>query len=139
MGQPFRHDRRVEFRDTDAAGIVHFSVFFNYMEEAEHAMLRDLGECVLMVDETGPFSFPRVAARCDYRAPLRFGDVVTIEVAVAEIGESSVTYEFGFLLDGKPVADGQVTAVCCRLTDEGKPKSMPIPQNVAAKLATLVK
>ena len=35
--------RRVEFAETDAAGIVHFSVFFRYMEEAEHALWRNAG------------------------------------------------------------------------------------------------
>ena len=33
----------VEFAETDAAGIVHFSVFFRYMEEAEHAVWRQAG------------------------------------------------------------------------------------------------
>ena len=43
MSQVFKTERRVEFRDTDAAGIVHFSVFFAYMEQAEHEFLRSLG------------------------------------------------------------------------------------------------
>ena len=30
--------RRVQFHETDAAGLVHFSCFFRYMEEAEHAL-----------------------------------------------------------------------------------------------------
>ena len=43
MGKVFKTRRRVEFRDTDMAGIVHFSVFFAYMEQAEHELLRSLG------------------------------------------------------------------------------------------------
>jgi len=138
MAQPFRYQRRVEFRDTDAAGIVHFSVFFNYMEEAECALLRELDMNVVMTDAEGSFSFPRVAARCDYRAPLRFGDVTTIDVSVARLGGSSVTYGFDFSLNGQPVAQGEVTAVCCRLNGDAKPDSMPIPSDIAAKLAKLV-
>ncbi len=139
MDKPFRYQRRVEFRDTDAAGIVHFSVFFNYMEAAECALLRDLGMNVVMTDADGSFSFPRVAVRCDYLAPLRFGDVTTIDVAVVRLGASSVTYGFDFSLDGQPVAKGEVTAVCCRLNDHAKPSTMPIPPDIAAKLAKLVK
>ena len=30
--------RRVQFYETDAGGIVHFSVYFRYMEEAEHEL-----------------------------------------------------------------------------------------------------
>ena len=33
--------RRVHFYETDMAGFVHFSCFFRYMEEAEHALWRD--------------------------------------------------------------------------------------------------
>ena len=35
MTQPFRITRRVEFGDTDMAGIAHFANFFRYMEVAE--------------------------------------------------------------------------------------------------------
>ena len=40
---PLTTRRRVEFRDTDAAGIVHFSAFFVWMESAEHELLRAAG------------------------------------------------------------------------------------------------
>ena len=62
MTQHYKTTRRVEFRDTDAAGMVHFSVFFVYMEQAEHELLRHLGLSVVLSDESGPISFPRVAA-----------------------------------------------------------------------------
>ena len=35
--------RRVKFHEIDSAGIVHFSSFFRYMEEAEHALWRAAG------------------------------------------------------------------------------------------------
>ena len=39
----YRLKRRVQFYETDMAGIVHFSWFFRYLEEAEHAMWREAG------------------------------------------------------------------------------------------------
>ena len=39
----FTYRRRVQFYETDLAGIVHFSWYPRYMEEAEHAMWRDAG------------------------------------------------------------------------------------------------
>src|ERR1700681_211143 len=96
--------RRVEFRDTDAAGMAHFSVFFVFMEQAEHELLRHLGLNVVLADEQGPLSFPRVAARCDYQRAVKFEDILEIEVAIVRLGEKSVTYEFNFTHEGKPVA-----------------------------------
>ena len=42
----FVYKRRVEYRETDASGLVHFTVFFAYAEEAEHAMWRAAGVSV---------------------------------------------------------------------------------------------
>jgi 4-hydroxybenzoyl-CoA thioesterase/acyl-CoA thioester hydrolase len=134
MSKPFRTTRRVEFRDTDAAGIVHFSVFFNYMEQVEHEFLRTMGLSVIMKDTEMSIAWPRVAARCDYQGPVRFEDEVDVEMHISRLGEKSVTYEFNFSHDGRPVAVGQMTAVCCR-TDQGEPlRSMTIPDWISAKL-----
>jgi acyl-CoA thioester hydrolase len=135
MNQTYRTSRRIEFRDTDAAGMAHFSVFFVFMEEAEHEMLRYLGLSVMLSDESGPLSFPRVGARCDYQRSVRFEDVLDIEVEIVRLGHKSITYEFNFSHLGNPVASGQTTTVCCRFATAGTPQSIPIPQWIAQKLA----
>jgi len=134
MPKPFKTTRRVEFHETDAAGIMHFAVFFKFMEEAEHELLRSLGLSVVSQDEQGAISWPRVAARCDYQASVKFEDLVDIEVRVVRIGQKSVTYEFGFTHQGNAVATGQITAVCCRFQPDGTPRSVAIPKWILAKL-----
>lgn len=134
MSQVYRTSRRIEFRDTDAAGMAHFSVFFVYMEQAEHEMLRYLGLSVMLSDESGPLSFPRVGARCDYQRSVKFEDVLDIEVSIVRLGQKSITYEFNFSHLGTPVASGQTTTVCCRFSSGGIPQSIAIPQWVVQKL-----
>jgi len=113
----FSTQRRVEFRDTDAAGIVHFSAFFPMMEAAEHELLRSLGIPVYPTPAAGPeaLTWPRVAASCDYVAAARFEDILRISVEVAKIGSTSVQYSFRFTRDDQLVAQGRMTSVCCRL------------------------
>ncbi|MGD9720228.1 MAG: acyl-CoA thioesterase [Pirellulales bacterium] len=135
MSQHYTTTRRVEFRDTDAAGMAHFSVFFVWMEQAEHELLRHLGLTVHMADENGTLSFPRVASRCDYQRAVHFEDVLEIEIAIVRLGKKSVTYECTFLHEGRPVASGQTTTVCCRFAADGTPKSVAIPAEIADKLA----
>jgi acyl-CoA thioester hydrolase len=135
MVQSFKTTRRVEFHETDAAGILHFSVFFNFMEEAEHEFLRQLGLSVLGEDDQGRISWPRVAARCDYQAAVKFEEVLDIEVRIVRVGQKSVTYEFSFSHEASAVATGQMTSVCCRFQPDGTPKSMDIPGWIAQKLA----
>jgi acyl-CoA thioester hydrolase len=130
--------RRVEFRDTDAAGIMHFAAFFPLMESVEHEFLRHLGLSVLTSDETGPVSWPRVHADCDFRAAVRFEDVLTVSLTIARMGEKSVTYRFDIRHGEQLVAEGSIAAVCCRLSPRKPPQSIPIPAEIAEKLRPFV-
>ena len=96
MPEVFQTSRRVEFRDTDAAGIVHFSNFFIYMEQAEHAFLRSLGLGVMCEIDGTQVSWPRVHAECNYRNAIRFEEMIDVAVSINRIGSSSVTYRFQF-------------------------------------------
>src|SRR5258708_2627165 len=80
----FHYLRRVQFHETDLAGMVHFSWYFKYMEEAEHALWRAAGLTIAAGDDT--IRFPRVNASCDYRAPLRFEDEIDVAVVISAIG-----------------------------------------------------
>ncbi len=138
MPETFKHTTRVEFRDTDAAGIVHFSVFFTYMEEAEHSLIRHLGLAVMMEDEEGAFSWPRVSASCDYKAPIRFGDDVDVVTTISKLGGRSVHYAHEFVKDGQTIASGQIAVVCCGMGDDGSIRSRAIPDFVREKLQPYV-
>ncbi len=128
--------RRVEFRDTDAAGIVHFSAFFFWMESAEHELLRAAGLQVFdPLPAGGTASWPRVSAACDYKSAVRFGDEVDIRAAVADLGRSSVTFAFRFEHGGVLVAEGRIVAVRCVMHPGRKPEPVPIPEEIAEKLA----
>lgn len=132
---PFRTTRRVEFRDTDAAGIVHFSAFFPYMEAAEHELLRSLGLSVMQpMDDGSRLTWPRVAASCDYTGAARFEEVLSIDAVVQHLGTKSVRYGFDIRREDVPVATGTMTAVCCRLSTDGHLSSTPIPEEVRCQL-----
>ena len=137
MSAPFRTTRRVEFRDTDAAGIAHFSVFFTYMEEAEHQLWRHLGLSVKHSDGGDVISWPRVSAQCDYKSPAKFEDEVSIEVRVEKIGSKSVTFAFDISCAGREVAVGTLTAVCCHIARDAPPQPIDIPEAIRQKLESV--
>jgi YbgC/YbaW family acyl-CoA thioester hydrolase len=135
MSEVFYVSRRVDFCDTDMAGLIHFSNFFRYMEFAEVAFLRARGLSVAM--EWGPehLGFPRVSATCDFLSPVRFEDVVDIAVRVERVGRKSVTYSFDFTHQGRPVARGRVSAVCCRVRPGVQDiESVEIPEDIRERL-----
>ena len=148
----FRCRRIVEFRDTDAAGIAHFSAFFFWMESTEHEFLRELG--IRVVDDAPEdeeslrrelaadegvgrkleVSWPRVSVSADYKAAVRFGDTLDVFIAVAELGSSSITYCFRFENSGNLVATGKVVVVRCLMRHGMKPLPVRIPASVSERM-----
>ena len=138
MAYQHRIKRRVEFSETDMAGIVHFSNFFRYMEAAEHEFFRSLGYSVVLKDFDPPLGLPRVHAECDYLQPLRFEDEVEIQLLVTEKRRRTLSYRFHFWkTDGGrriEVARGRLTVVCVMHHPDGSLKATSLPQAVADQL-----
>ncbi|MAE68103.1 MAG: 4-hydroxybenzoyl-CoA thioesterase [Phycisphaeraceae bacterium] len=140
MADAFIYRRRVQFAETDLAGIVHFSRFFLYMEEAEHACLRSLGLCVHTKTPDAVISFPRVGAQCDYRQALRFEDEFEVHVSVAERKAKSISWSFTFHLPGAeaPLATGSITTLCVRMGKGADAmQATDIPPQITGKLDAL--
>ncbi len=135
MAYEYRVTIRVQFADTDLAGIVHFSNFFRYMETAEHAFFRSLGTSIHAEHEGRTIGWPRVKATCEYRAPLKFEDEVEVHLLVREKKSKSLTYDFIFRkVNGDTpveVARGSVTAVCVTLDEQTRRmKATAIPDAI---------
>jgi acyl-CoA thioester hydrolase len=138
MAFEFKAVRRVEFSETDMAGIVHYSNFFRYMETAEHGFFRSLGHSVVMDKFEPPLGWPRVRAECEYRMPLRFEDEVEIHLLVSEKKSKSLTYIFKFRKLNAPtpveVARGSLTVVCVTRQADGKFAAANIPADFADRI-----
>ena len=132
MGESFVYRRRVHFAETDLAGIVHFSCFFRYMEEAEHAWWRAAGLTIARPgDEMG---WPRVAASFDYRAPLRFEDEIEVAVRIAEVARRTVRYDFEIRRGSTCVGRGSMTVACVRHAPDGSMTSISLPPDIVPRL-----
>jgi YbgC/YbaW family acyl-CoA thioester hydrolase len=130
----FTTQRKIEFADTDMGGIVHFSRYFIFMETAEHEFLQALGTSVDLDLNGRRVGWPRVSAACVYKSPARYGDVLDIRVSVLRKGHKSMTYRISFSVDGRDVAEGQVSSVCCELSPGREVKSIPIPDFIAERI-----
>ena len=108
MAHRFTCIERVQFSDTDMAGIVHFSNFFRYMERVEHAFFRSLGFSIVdkPVEGEERVGWPRVHASCDYMAPLRVEEEFECELLVEEVRSKVIRHFIRFWkLDGTLAAD----------------------------------
>lgn len=125
--------RRVNFYETDLAGIVHFSCFFRYMEEAEHALWREAGLTIARAgEETG---FPRLAASCDFHAPLRFEDEFEVWVRVARITRRTMQYTFVMTKGETKIATGSTTVACVSKRPGEPMKAIDLPPEIVPGFA----
>ena len=116
------------------AGIVHFSNYFRMMEEVEHAFFRSVGLSVAMQHDGMHVGWPRVNTSCEFFGPVRFEQEMELRLRVTRLGEKSFSYEVDFLLEGRRMALGKTTSVCCELRADGTMRSIAVPDALRAKL-----
>ncbi|HVR71274.1 MAG TPA: thioesterase family protein [Vicinamibacteria bacterium] len=124
--------RRVQFHETDAAGLVHFTSFFKYMEEAEHALWRAAG---LSIAPAGAeFGFPRLFASFEYHRPLRFEDEFEAHIRITAMDERTIRYRCVLSRDGEKAATGELAIICVSKRPDTFMKPIRIPETIAARL-----
>lgn len=147
MSCRYLHRRRVLFSETDLAGIAHFSNFFRWMEETEHAFYRSLGLSVHPlqhgVTDTST-GWPRLKASAEYRLPLLFEEEFEVELLVAEMRSKAIRYEFKFYKNPdepsarKLAAHGELVVVAVR-ADPGtrEMRATAIPDNFRTRISAV--
>lgn len=90
---------RVEWIDTDAAGIYHNRTVLRFVESAEAELMRSLGI-------EGYFHVaPRVHLSLDYESPLFFEQEATTLLQLSNVGATSLKFDFevwGEAIEGRP-------------------------------------
>jgi acyl-CoA thioesterase FadM len=119
--------RRIEWMDTDAAGIYHWTTVFRLAEAAEAALHTALGIADFTFGAT-----PRVAVQASFARPLRFNDPVEVALTVTRLGRTSVEYALALSADGAPVAEGMVKSC---LIDRMTGRAVPWPDEIRAQLS----
>ncbi|QVQ50046.1 acyl-CoA thioesterase [Spiractinospora alimapuensis] len=118
--------RRLEWIDTDAAGIWHYSTVFRFVEHAEHELMRELGTMWVYGH------VPRVRIEADFVSPVVFGDEVTTTLTVAKVGRSSITFEAELSGPSGPVARCRVVTV---YVDSVDGQATPVPDELRSRLS----
>jgi len=138
---PYEHTstRRIEFSETDMAGLVHFSNFFRYMETAERDFFEAAGVDLIRTLPGELVGWPRARAECKFSGPVRFGDTIDIHLAVKAVKDRAIDYQFR-LFRREPggaraqVAKGHLTTVLTELGPEGELRSVELPPEVRERI-----
>jgi len=125
------HPVTVRMGHTDAAGIVYFARFFELASEAYEAFLAARGYAVADIIYNGAHYLPYVHAEADYKAAVRLGDALRIDVHVARVGAKSFTLEYRMWTG---------TTLCAKVrtvhaaVDRARNRAIPLPEALRAIL-----
>ena len=139
---PYEHTstRRIEFSETDMAGLVHFSNFFKYMETAERDFFEAAGVDLIRTEPGELVGWPRARAECKFSAPLRFGDTIDIHLAVKSVKDRAIDYQFRIFrcnIDGSrtQAGKGHMTTVLAKLDKDGELQSVELSDDLRERIS----
>lgn len=98
---------RVTYRMTDQMGVVYYANYLELLEIGRTELLRDSGLTYRQMEQDG-FLLPVIRVECDYRAPARYDDLLTIRTRLARLGRVRIdfTYEIVRPADGVLICQG---------------------------------
>jgi acyl-CoA thioester hydrolase len=129
---PFRHAVRPAFYQADPAGVLFYGRVFELFHQGYAGLIEASGLPYDMHFGMRGYMVPVVHAEVDFKAPIRPGERLSVEVSVLRLGRSSIT--MGFRLvgpDGDERAKGRETHVA---VDADSFTPIPIPDAVREAL-----
>ena len=133
-GMAYRTSVQVRFGDVDHAGIVFYPKFFIYFHEAFERFFDDGHVAYERLIGARRIGFPTVHIETDFKAPLKYGDSLDIELSVSKVGGKSAVFQYvGYRhRDGKLAVTALITCAC---VDMDKFEALTIPDDLRALFA----
>jgi len=119
----FRCRHRVSYAECTVGNHVYYSRYLDILEAARAEFFRQLGQPFIQWQEEGTI-FPVTEVRLRYQAAARYDDVLTVEMAVAELGRVRLNVACRVLNEnGRLLVEGTTVHACTGLDE--KPKRLP--------------
>jgi acyl-CoA thioester hydrolase len=128
---------RVQWGDTDAAGIVFYPNYFRWFDHAGLEFLRALGLPLETLIAQHQIILPIIDAGCRFHRPARYSDLLTIETTITEIRARSFRFEYHVTCAGEITGIGYEVRGCVRSPagKDGKLELIALPEEIRSRLA----
>ena len=120
----YDHPIKVYYKDIDQMGIVYYSRYFEFFEEARTEMLSLIGLDYSNIEENGAM-LPVIEAHCEYKKGATFSQDIIVKTYIRELPKLKIKFEYEICLAGSDenLLTGYTVHACTNL--EGKPVKMP--------------
>ena len=131
----YTYQTKIKLHETDAAGLLFFGNQLKIIHDAYEALLETIGFGFAELIREKDFFLPIVHCESDYKSPLFVGDVVEIQVRVAQVGKTSFTFSYK-LIDSSQKLAGSAQTVHVT-SDKKTHKKTPLPADLRSKIEDL--
>jgi 1,4-dihydroxy-2-naphthoyl-CoA hydrolase len=131
----FEFSQTVRFQDVDAAGLLFFARYLDYVHDAYVSFLEKMGEPLPAVLAKRAWAAPLRHAECDYVAPVRFGDEIVVRLVAAHVEPTEMA--LGFRLEVKGVRTVALAQTVHTFIDLATLERRKVPESLAEALGSL--
>jgi acyl-CoA thioester hydrolase len=116
---------RVRYAETDQMGVVYYGNYFTWFEVGRVELCRQSGFAYQRMEIEDDSFIVVVEARCRYKRPARFDDLLTIRTRLTESQRRTLRFGYEVLRQdsGELLATGETLHVIC--DHQGRTKSLP--------------
>jgi len=114
---------RVRYKETDQMGVAYYSNYLVWFEVARTELLRAAGHTYSELERSEGLWLMVVEANCKYKMPAKYDDLLNIDCAVGDIGNTSMSFHYIVKRGSDLLAEGVTSHV---FTDRSaRPKRVP--------------
>ena len=120
----YNHLTKVYYRDVDQMGIVYYTRYLEYFEEARTELLDSLGLTISLIEDKG-IQLSVIASHCDYEKGAKLEDKLVIETSIAEIPKVKLNINYNIFdkVSNKQLVKGYTRHAFTDML--GNPKRVP--------------
>jgi YbgC/YbaW family acyl-CoA thioester hydrolase len=124
---------RVEWGETDTAGIIFYPNYYRWFDRGTHELFRAAGMPISELSREG-FAQPIVECSCRFSVPLYYDDLVTLESVVTEVRGKIFRIEHTVRRGETVTGVGFEVRAWVTKDTEGKFTAVAIPPQYSARL-----
>lgn len=115
---------KIYYKDIDQMGIVYYSRYFEFFEQARTELLKQIGLEVKTIESKG-FFLPVIAAHCEYLESARFEDEIEVKTTILKPPEARFRIDYEITRSGADKLLVKGYTIHAFTNSEGKVKRPP--------------
>ena len=121
---------RVRYEETDRMGVAYYGKYFTWFEVARTEFFRSTGLSYREIEEKNGLSLMVVSARCEYKSPVTYDDLLTVETTLTSMRNTSIVFGYAIKCGSSSIASGETSHVFTN--KNGRP--VKIPEDITSAL-----